>query len=249
METSLPRLRRVLIAAAIVVIAAAAYFIAARGRERGELVLYGNVDIREVTLGFRGPGRVATLSVDEGDAVHAGQEIARLDATPLQLEVNEARANAAAIDKRMQLLKSGYRPEEIAGARATVAERRASLTNAEQTLARQEQLKDTGAVARRVYDDALAGRDEARARLQAAEQALAQQERGYRPQEIDEGEANHARAAAAAAQAEQRLADAVLIAPAFAWRSSARRRKAGWSASGSSGSKTQCVSPWINAAS
>jgi len=157
---------------------------------------------------------VAALDVDEGDAIRAGQELARLDTTPLQLELNEARANAAAIGRRMELLRSGYRAEDIAQAQAAVAERRAELTNADQTLARQEQLRGTGAVAQRAYDDALAARDEAKARLDSAEKFLSEQQSGYRRQEVAEAEANHERAVAAAAQSEQRLADAVLNAPA-----------------------------------
>jgi HlyD family secretion protein len=94
-----------------------------------------------------------------------------------------------------------------------VEERRASLANAERALSRQEQLKGTGAVAPKLYDDAVAARDEARARLRAAEQALAEQSSGYRRQEVAEASANHERAQAAAAQAELRLADALLTAP------------------------------------
>ena len=214
MDTSNPKRRVALIAVGVVVIGALAYVAISRSRNQAELTLYGNVDIREVTLGFRVAGRVAALSVDEGDAVRAGQELARLDGTPIELQLNEARANAAAIGARVALLKSGYRAEDVEQARAAVAERRALLTNAEQALARQEQLKGTGAVAQRIYDDAVAARDQARARLQAGEQALAELRSGYRRQEVAEAEANHARAVATAAQAEQHLADTVLRAPA-----------------------------------
>jgi len=65
-----------------------------------------------------------------------------------------------------------------------------------------------------VYEDTLATRDEARARLQAANQTLSQLLSGSRREEIAEADANRARAAATAAQSEQRLADAVLRAPA-----------------------------------
>ena len=41
-----------------------------------ELVLYGNVDIREVNLAFRQPGRLAKMAVDEGSAVSAGTVLA-----------------------------------------------------------------------------------------------------------------------------------------------------------------------------
>ena len=214
MDTAILKRRIVLIVAGALIIGVAAYIAFSRNRSSPELTVYGNVDIREVTIGFRVSGRLAGLDVDEGDTVRRGQEVAHLDATPLTLELNEGRANSAAIGARLALLKSGYRPEEIAQASATVKERRAALINADQTLARQEQLRGTGAVAPRVYDDAVAARDQARARLAAAEQNLTQFERGYRRQEIAEAEANFARVNAGAAQVEQRLADAVLRAPA-----------------------------------
>ena len=198
---------------AAIVIAAAAFLIWHR-RANSELTLYGNIDIREVTLGFRVAGRVATLLVDEGDAVHESQVLARLDAAPLELERNEARANAGALQARMALLKSGYRSEDVDQARATVAERRAAAVDADQLLMRQELLKGTGAVAQHVYDDAVSARDQAHARLLAAQNALRGISGGYRHEEIAEGQANHERADALVAEAEQRLDDAVLKAPA-----------------------------------
>ena len=44
------------------------------------LVLQGNVDIREVDLAFRQPGRLASLKFDEGTTVKQGQLLAELDA-------------------------------------------------------------------------------------------------------------------------------------------------------------------------
>lgn len=214
MAFGFPRKRLLLLAALLVLIVLGLAWAWTRSARSRELVLYGNVDIREVTIGFRVAGRVEKLEVDEGDPVTAGQEVARLDPTPLELEVNEARANATSVGRRMDLLQKGYRPELIAQGRASVAEQQAALTQAEQNLTRQEQLKGSGAVAERVYDDAVAARDEARARLKAAQENLAQLEYGYQRQEVAEGEANHQRALAAAAEAEQRLGDTVLLAPA-----------------------------------
>ena len=213
MESSKVKPRLILIAAAGVLVALGAFFLI-HGKGSKELTLYGNIDIREVTIGFRVPGRVATLGVDEGDTVRAGQEIARLDTAPLTLEFTEAKASAGSAAARADLLRAGARPQEIEQARANVAERQAALSNAEATLARQVELKGTGAVAAHVYEDALAARDQARARLQAATQLLSQSQSGSRREEIAEADANRARAAAAAAQSEQRLSDAVLRAPA-----------------------------------
>ena len=78
--------RGLLLAVGAILIGAIVYVFAIRHPGSEELTLYGNIDIREVTVGFRVAGRLAALRVDEGDAVRAGQELARLDATPLQLE-------------------------------------------------------------------------------------------------------------------------------------------------------------------
>lgn len=205
----------ILVAATAVVVACAiAYALSVHRTQPGELTLYGNVDIREVSLGFRVGGRLATLTVDEGDVVQAGQVIGRLDAEPYERELREARAQAASLKARWALLHSGYRSEDIAQARATLADRMATLADAQKTYKRQEELKGTGAVAERAYDDALAARDEASALVHVAEQNLAELERGYRQQEVAEAQANHERAEASAAQAELRLEDTTLRAPA-----------------------------------
>jgi HlyD family secretion protein len=60
------------------------------------LVLYGNVDIREVRLAFNGSEHVGEIMVDEGDRVAAGQLLARLHTQRLQAARGRARAEVAA---------------------------------------------------------------------------------------------------------------------------------------------------------
>ena len=190
-----------------------AYFVWGSPGNSHQLTLYGNVDIREVNLGFRVAGRVAMLAADEGDTVHAGQELGRLDSEPVQREVREARAALDALRARLRLVTAGYRAEDVEQARATLAERRAALTNAEQALARQKDMRGTGATSQRNLDDAQAARDEALARLNAAATALSQFQRGYRKEEIAEAQANAARAESSLAQSDLRLEDTVLKSP------------------------------------
>ncbi|MBI3311652.1 MAG: secretion protein HlyD, partial [Serratia liquefaciens] len=62
--------RSALIVAVIVLIAAAVYGVWYYQQQQDKpLTLYGNVDIRTVNLGFRVDGRLASLTVDEGDAL------------------------------------------------------------------------------------------------------------------------------------------------------------------------------------
>jgi membrane fusion protein YbhG len=210
--------RRRFLRLAIVVVAVLAgmlgYGFTMRAKRPPELTLYGNVDIRQVDLGFRVGGRLAQLTVDEGDHVTAGQVLGRLDDDPYERELREARAQAGSLKARWELLRAGYRSEDIAQARATLADRKATLEDTEKTFRRQEELRGTGAIAEHVYDDAIAARDEARERVRVAEQSLTELVRGYRREEVDEARSNHERAEATAAQAELRMADTILHAPA-----------------------------------
>jgi HlyD family secretion protein len=66
-----------------------------RGQAPKELELYGNVDLREVDLAFNNSERIAEVLVTEGDRVHRGQLLARLDTRRLVPQVAQAQANVA----------------------------------------------------------------------------------------------------------------------------------------------------------
>jgi HlyD family secretion protein len=57
-----------------------------------QLTVYGNVDIREVDLGFRVFGKVKTLFFEEGDLVKKGDLLAELDPVTYEEQLLEAKA-------------------------------------------------------------------------------------------------------------------------------------------------------------
>ena len=78
----------------ILLIAAVAYgYGITNSSKSGPLTLYGNVDIRTVNLGFRVDGRLASLTVDEGDTVQPGQLLGKLDDAPYRNALQQAEAN------------------------------------------------------------------------------------------------------------------------------------------------------------
>jgi HlyD family secretion protein len=169
--------------------------------------------VRQVNLGFKVDGRIATLAVDEGDAVSAGQVIATLDKSYFEDDLRLARArrdNAAAAFAR---LEHGSRPQEIAAARAQVAQQRATLARARQDFERDERLVDKGAVSRETFDQAKSALGEAEARVKYAEEELRLTELGPRQEDIDVGRAELEAQNASVIQSERRLADSDLIAP------------------------------------
>lgn len=184
-----------------------------RPAKAGELRLYGNVDIREVNLGFRVSGRIAEVLRDEGDVVKAGEEMARLDDEPYRRDLDQAEAQVAALKARLDLLVAGHRPEEIAQARATAREREVTFANAERIYKRAEELYASRTVSIQERDDAAAAYHEAEARLNSAREQLKLQEVGFRQEEIAEARADLAKAEAAVAAARLRVEDTVLKSP------------------------------------
>ena len=169
--------------------------------------------MRQVNLAFKVDGRIASLAVDEGDAVTAGQVVASLDKRYFEDDLRLVRArrdNAAAALAR---LEHGSRPEEIASAKAQSAEQRASLKRTEQDFDRAERLVGQGAVSREQFDQAKAALDEAHARLNSAEENERMAVIGPRQEDIDAGRAELAAEEAALVQSERRLADSELVAP------------------------------------
>ena len=110
------------------------------GLERsGEIVLYGNVDIRDVALGFRVFGRIAELRFEEGDRVKAGEVLAVLDKQPFIDDVALYSAELVEAEVQKRKVEKPF-------------ERRAALTK-------------IGAISKEERDDAEAARDEGVARV------------------------------------------------------------------------------------
>ncbi|BEV70925.1 MULTISPECIES: secretion protein HlyD [unclassified Paludibacterium] len=205
--------KRVLVLAGALLLVGLGWAWWAASRAPAPLVLYGNVDIRQVSLGFRVGGRLQSLAFDEGDRVPPGAVLAYLDPEPYQHALNQAEAAVAAQQARVDQMKAGYRPEEVAQAQAQVVQRQAALQDAEAALVRQNALRGTGATAAHSYDDALAARDQARALLAAAEAQAQQYRRGYRKEDREAALAQLQQAQAALASARLQLNDTRLKAP------------------------------------
>ena len=111
-----------------------------QSRQDQTLTLYGNVDIRTVNLSFRVGGRLASLNVDEGDAVNAGATLGLIDKAPYENALRQAEANVAAAQAKYDLVMDGYRSEEIAQAAAAVKQSQVAADYAQNFYNRQQGL-------------------------------------------------------------------------------------------------------------
>jgi HlyD family secretion protein len=178
-----------------------------------ELVIYGNIDIRQVNLGFRVGGRIQEMRVEEGDAVKAGDLIALLDPGPYQDQVNVTRAQFEQAKANFTKMANGYRREEIDQARAQVAQMKANLINAELNFKREHDLNQSNVISKQELDNAVAQRDTYQAQLQFAEANLALELAGNRQEDIDAARSQMEFAQANLESAELNLNDCQLVAP------------------------------------
>jgi len=85
----------IIVAIGIILVSVVSYLaimLIIKNERKKHLTLYGNVDIRQVDLGFRVFGKVAKLFYDEGDEISSGNLLALLDNVPYEEDLAKAKA-------------------------------------------------------------------------------------------------------------------------------------------------------------
>ena len=175
----------------------------------------GTVEAHNIRVGSKIGGRVAQVLVREGDNVEAGQILITFDDQELSAALEQARAaaektqrgyrpeeiaeaRAAAFEAKAEYeqRQNGYRPEEVAAAQADVDRAHADETRTRLDFQRYEALAKKDLVSKQQRDTAEANWRMAVAQLGNAQHRLDQLQRGYRHEEIAAAEARYLEAQA-----------------------------------------------------
>ena len=178
----------------------------------------------KIDVGAKVMGRVKWIGVEKGDQVKEGQVLVRLEDDEYRAQVNQAKANLAAAQAKLDELRAGSRPQEKMRDKAGVTQAEANLKNAEADYERVEKLYKQGVSAKADYDKSLAARDTARALLDSAKQSSTLTDIGPRAEEINAGIATVNQMKAAVDYAETQLA-ATEISSRFGNNFTAHRRE------------------------
>jgi multidrug resistance efflux pump len=212
------------------------YFVTAR--QSGDLQLIGTVDANEVVVSSKIPGRIQTLTVQEGQQVKAGQVIATIESQDLDAAARAAEAAAAANKYKIRESQdterqtSGETSNAAAAASAQVNAAQAALAQAQANLAHQKAdttrtvaLAAQGIMSAEAKDDAETSLQAAEAAVStaqgnlAAAQAALKQARAHELQtsvsarSVDESRAMEANAQALAAEAKVTEGYAQVVSP------------------------------------
>jgi len=166
-----------------------------------------------VKLGFEAQGRIVAIDVDEGDAVKAGQVLARIDDRLARARVAATEAALAQAKARYLFARRGPRSEDLAAARAEADAAAAAAEHRGAEQARTERLGDVGAVATSVVDADGAAARVAQAQASAASARYQSLAKGTRPEQVEEAAAAIALAQSEVEAAKVALDQTVLRAP------------------------------------
>jgi multidrug resistance efflux pump len=170
----------------------------------------GTVEARDIRVGSKIGGRIDKVLVREGDTVQAGQVLITFDDKELLAslaqtraaaekaqrgyrpeEIAEARAAAAQAKAEYDQRKNGYRQEDIAAAQAELDRASADEVRARLDDQRYQALAEKDLVSKQQRDSAEANWKMAVAQKENAQHKLDELQRGYRPEEIASAEARY----------------------------------------------------------
>jgi HlyD family secretion protein len=141
----------------------------------------GRIEAVEIDVAARLPGRVAAITVGEGELVRSGQVLGRMDIESLQAQLRQAEARMRQAEDAVGAARSqlAQRESEKAAAQAVWVQRRTELAAAKRRAERVADLRLQGFISQQQLDDqneaverAVAALDAARAQVAASDAAI-----------------------------------------------------------------------------
>src|SRR5689334_19082190 len=188
----------------VVAVAIAAYFAYVRPRslkkstDANTLKLSGNIETHESVIGFKVPGRIVDLPIEEGQWVDRNAVLARLDQDDYRQQVAMDEAALRVQREQLDLALAGSRRQEIKAAEQVLNDAKADLEQKKLDYNRADTLYREQVGPQQARDQAETNLKRAQAAVDRAQQQYSETLEGTRPEQIDVNRA-------AVVQADQKL--------------------------------------------
>jgi HlyD family secretion protein len=173
----------------------------------------GSVEVKNVDVNVKVPGKIEQVLVEEGDTVEAGQVIATLEAENIEAKSDLTLAAIEAATAQYQKAKNGARPQQIEQAKSLAEQAKVACDFTETTYNRLAGLYKEGVLPRQKLDQARTELDVARARLRSAQEQYDLVKEGAQREDIAAAAALVKQARAANSEVQTYLDDARVKAP------------------------------------
>ena len=175
--------------------------------------LIGMVEAEEVIVSSMIPGRLQKVSVYEGEAVRSGDLLIELDNRFMSAKVDQALGMAGAAESRVELAKSGVRPEDLKAAQSLRDAAQHQLNLAEKSWTRVENLWRDSVISTQKKDEAEFKLLAAREQLVTAESRLEMARKGARREDLKAAQSQHSAALGALREARAYGEETRLVSP------------------------------------
>jgi HlyD family secretion protein len=177
--------RRVFILVGVVLVAAICWFFLTANRSV-DMQLIGTVDANEVVVSSRIPGRIQTLTVEEGQKIQTGQQVATIQSDDLAAAARAAQATAKSEQAKLggsratERQTAGQTSNQVVNAeaqfrvaRATLLQMQAQYDHQQADTTRTVALAKEGVVSAQSRDEAVTSLNAAKAAVDGARESVA----------------------------------------------------------------------------
>ena len=178
-----------------------------------EDIITGQVEVDEIRIAGKVPGRIAEFLVEEGQSVKEGDTLVRIYSPEVLAKLEQAEAAKAAAEAQNQKAIAGARKEQKEGAYELWQKAKAGLEVAEKSFARVEKLFKDGVVPAQKYDEVLAQLKAMQATERAARSQYDMAINGAQREDKMAAQALVARASGAISEVDAYMKESALLAP------------------------------------
>lgn len=178
-----------------------------------EDIITGQVEVDEIRIAGKVPGRIAEFLVEEGQSVKEGDTLVRIYSPEVLAKLEQAEAAKAAAEAQNQKAIAGARKEQKEGAYELWQKSKAGLEVAEKSFARVEKLFKEGVVPAQKYDEVLAQLKAMQATERAARSQYDMAINGAQREDKMAAQALVARASGAISEVDAYMKESALLAP------------------------------------
>lgn len=178
-----------------------------------EDIITGQVEVDEIRIAGKVPGRIAEFLVEEGQSVKEGDTLVRIYSPEVLAKLEQAEAAKAAAEAQNQKAIAGARKEQKEGAYELWQKAKAGLEVAEKSFARVEKLFKEGVVPAQKYDEVLAQLKAMQATERAARSQYDMAINGAQREDKMAAQALVARASGAISEVDTYMKESALLAP------------------------------------
>jgi HlyD family secretion protein len=178
-----------------------------------QLILSGNIEAHEALVGFKVPGRIVELPIEEGQQVEQGALLARMDDADLKQRVRMDEAAVGVRASELALTLAGTREQETKAAQQTMIDAEADLTQKKIDSDRAQKLFAKDEVSAQDRDLAATAVKRAEAVYKTAQQRYNEAVEGSRKEEIDLARSNVKEAETSLGLSQVNLSYSILRAP------------------------------------